>query len=129
MKLLLLVKSYLKDPKAIREALSSTGLAQKIAGVSEDLGVAAGHLSAGARSALNPRNAPLTTKSIAPAFEGAFEKYLVKGKPATALDESAIRLIDDQAARLMKIADTNNGVIPEPELRTIIDKLQKDKLQ
>ncbi len=119
------VESYLKNPEAIRKALSNEGVAQKIAEVSRDLGKASGHLSMGARSALNPKSTPLTTKNLAPIFEDAMQPYLTSGKAATALDDSAIKLLDAQAVRLMDIAKANNGTIPEPALRTVIDKLQK----
>lgn len=117
------VESYLKNPERIRQALNAPQIAEKVAGASDDLAKASGQLSQMARSELRPGVAtPLD--DLNQAFEAAKQKYLTSGTAVTALDDSAIKMIDDQHARLLALSDANNGIIPEPELRSVIDKLQ-----
>lgn len=117
------VESYLKNPERIRQALNPPQIAEKLAGATDDLGKAAGQLSQVARSELRPDAAPMIDDLMG-AFESAKGKYLTSGVPVTSLDESALKIIDDQYNRLLGLADANGGIVPEPELRSIIDKLQ-----
>lgn len=117
------VESYLKNPERIRQALNPPQIAEKLAGATDDLGKAAGQLSQVARSELRPGAAPMIDDLMG-AFESAKGKYLTSGVPVTSLDESALKIIDDQYSRLLGLADANGGIVPEPELRAIIDKLQ-----
>jgi hypothetical protein len=58
-------------------------------------------------------------------FRDASEKYLTNGLPTTAADETALKALNDQFSKLGAIAQQNNGKIPEPMLRDMIDKLQE----
>lgn len=118
------VESYLKNPEAIRGALTNPQMAEKLAGAAEDVGKVSGHLSAEARSGLSSTKAPLTVDNILETFEAAKGKYLTNGMPATAADETAVKALDGQLDRLIKIAETNNGEIPETTLQEVIHKLQ-----
>lgn len=117
------IESYLQNPERIRQALSPTQISEKLAGATEDIGKASGQLSQLARSELRP-NTPAPLRDIAMAFKEAKDKYLTSGLPVTSLDESAVKIIDDQYNNLMALAEANKGTIPELELRTVIDKLQ-----
>lgn len=117
------VGAYLQNPERIRQALSEPQIAEKLASRTQDIGKASGYLSQAAKSELRPGVAgPID--DIMQAFETAKQKYLTAGTPVTALDESALKVIDDQYSRVLSLADANNGVVPEPELRMVIDKLQ-----
>lgn len=118
------IESYLQNPERIRQALSKPQQAEKIAGMSSDLGKASGHLSEIAKKELNPEVAPVID-DLMNVFESAKKKYLTNDVPVTDLDASALKIIDSQYNRLLTLADSNGGIIPEPELRTVIDKLQK----
>lgn len=118
------IDEYLQNPEAIRQALTKPQIAEKVAESTSELGKVSGHLSEAARSTLDPTNAPISAMDIRPIFEGAKQQYLTSGMPVSAIDESAIKLLDDQYSRLLQLAKQNNGVIPEPELRLVIDKLQ-----
>jgi hypothetical protein len=117
------VESYLKNPERIRQALSKPQLAEKVADVSGELGTASSHLSQSAKGQLISNKAT-PIDDIMEAFESATTKYQTSGTPVTALDESALKIINDQYDRALSLADANGGIIPEPALRTMIDKLQ-----
>lgn len=117
------VESYLKNPERIRQALNQPQLAERVAGTSDDLMKASGHLSEIARNELRG-NVAAPIDDLMQAFESAKDKYLTKGMAATSLDESALKIIDDQYSRMLQLADANGGMVPETELRTLIDKLQ-----
>lgn len=118
------IESYLKNPERIRQALNAPQIAEKLAGATDDIGKAAGHLSSAARSELRPGTAPVID-DLMNAFESAKGKYLTDGIPVTDLDESALKVIDNQYSRMLNLADANGGQVPEPELRAMIDKLQQ----
>lgn len=118
------VESYLQNPEAIRNALNKPQIAEKLAGSVDDIGKASGQLSQAAKSELIPGKAT-PIDDLMQSFETAKDKYMTSGMPVTSMDESALKAIDDQYNRVLTLADSNGGVIPEPELRSIIDKLQK----
>lgn len=62
--------------------------------------------------------------TIKPLFDQAKLKYLTSGVTATPADQTAIGALNDQYARLVKIANNNDGQIPETVLRDVIDRLQ-----
>lgn len=118
------VESYLKNPEAIRGALSAPQMAEKLAGTAEDVGKVSGQLSSGARGMLDENRGVISLIDVKPIISGAKQKYLTNGLPATSADETAIKALDDQYQRLYEIARTNNGEIPETTLQEIIHKLQ-----
>lgn len=118
------IQNYLNNPEAIRKALSSEEIAGQIGKTAGELGQASGQLSNIARSSLNPENAPISMIDVKPIMQSATQKYLTSGVPATSQDEAAIGVIRDQYGKLLEIAKANNGTIPEPELRGVIDRLQ-----
>lgn len=118
------VQSYLNDPEAIRNYLTSSQQAEKLANMTQDIGQVSSQLSSQARSLLSSENAPLSIMDIKPVMQGAMERYLTNGVPATAADELAVKAIQNQYGRLMEIAKANNGQIPEDVLQEVIHKLQ-----
>lgn len=118
------VESYLQNPNAIREALTTPQMSEKLADTVGDVGRAAGHMTDAAKSTLNPESSPLSILDIRPVFEGATQKYLTSGVPATASDELAVKAINGQYERLVQIAKNNNGQVPEDVLQEIIHKIQ-----
>lgn len=118
------VEAYLKNPDAIRNALTNPQMAEKLAGATEDVGKVSSQLSSGARNLLSPDNAPLNLLDLRPVFDGVTDKYLTNGLPATAADETAIKALEGQFNRLKEIAKANHGNIPEDTLQEIIHKLQ-----
>lgn len=118
------VESYLKNPERIRQALNAPQIAEKLASTTEDIGKASSQLSTLARETLKPENAPISMIDIKPIMQGAAQKYLTSGVAATAQDEAALNIIRGQYGKLLEIAKANNGVVPEVELRAIIDRLQ-----
>lgn len=118
------IDDYLQNPESIRSALTKPQIAEKVAESAEDLGKASGHLSQMAKSELVPGKAT-PIDDLMQSFESAKTKHMTSGIPVTSMDESALKLIDDQYNRLLTLADANGGVVPEPELRATIDKLQQ----
>lgn len=118
------VESYLKNPEAIRNALTNPQMAEKLAGVTEEVGKKSSALSQEARAGLSSTKAPITVDNILETFEAAKTKYLTNGLPATAADETAVKTLDGQLNRLIDIAEANGGEIPETTLQEVIHKLQ-----
>lgn len=118
------VESYLANPEAINAAPSGENIANKVADLTNDITKASGHLSESARSVLSPTENPLNIKNIKDAAMEATQKYFTEGNPATAADETSIKAIIDQYQKLANIAESNNGVVPETTLRSMIDRLQ-----
>lgn len=127
------VNAYLKNPEAIRSALSNTQMAEKLAMTTDDIGKAAGHLSGEAVENLSKTTKPILSfpegkyslsDNLKPIFEETSSRYLTNGLPATAADETAIKALQGQYSRLAEIADANGGAIPETTLKEVIQKLQ-----
>lgn len=119
------VESYLKNPEAIRTALTNPQMAEKLAGTTEDVGKVAGQLSSGARELLDENQGVLSLMDIKPVISGAKQRYLTNGLPASAADEIAVKALDDQYQRMYDIAKANNGEIPQTTLQDIVHKLQE----
>lgn len=117
------VQSYLDNPEAIRNALTTPQIGEKLANITGDVGKASSQLSGEARGLLNPANS-VDVKDLKDVAMDAVSKYYTEGNPATAADETAIKTIVDQYQKLAQIAESNNGKIPEDVLRSMIDRLQ-----
>lgn len=119
------VESYLKNPEAIRNALTNPQMAEKLAGTAEDVGKVSGQLSSGARELLDENRGVISLMDVKPIIMGAKQKYLTNGLPASQADEIAIKALDGQYERMYAIAKANNGEIPETTLQEIVHKLQE----
>ncbi len=118
------IEAYLKNPEAIRSALSKEAIGTELAGTTGDIGKAAGQLSENARGLLNPESNALAVQDLQALVSGAKQKYLTDGIAATSSDETAIKTLDGLYQNLREIARGNNDLVPEDVLRRTIDRLQ-----
>lgn len=118
------VESYLKNPEAIRKALTTPQMAEKLAGTVEDVGKVSSQLGGMARGTLSPTKSPLNINNMLEVFDEAQQKYLTEGLAASKADRIAIKALDDEFTLLMNIAEKNGGNIPETTLQSIVRKLQ-----
>jgi len=118
------VETYLKNPEAIRKALTTPQMAEKLAGTVEDVGKASGQLGTMARSTLSPTKSPLNMRNMMEIFDEAQQKYLTEGLATSQADEIALKALNNQFTRLAKIAEQHGGEIPETTLQSIVRKLQ-----
>lgn len=118
------IQNYLKNPNIINNAGTKEEVANKLAGLTSDLGTASGHMSEQARGLLNTEAQPLNISDVKDAAMNALQKYFPEGNNLTKSDEAATKTIIDQYNLLANAAEGNNGVIPETSLRNIIDRIQ-----
>ena len=118
------VRSYLKDPKPIREALTNPQASEKLADIVGDVGKVSGHLGEAARAPLSTTKAPLSMNNLLEVFDEAQQKYLKNGLPVTQANKIALRTLYTQFTLLIDIAKANKGKIPETTLQGIINQIQ-----
>lgn len=125
------IESYLQNPNRIREALSKPQLAEKVAGISTDLGKASSQLSEAARETLDPEHILMSRQGGISDFKALIDslktRYMRNGTVRTGM-EPAISALDDELARMNSLA--KNGNLSEVDLRGMIDDIQhaiKDK--
>lgn len=117
------IQNYLNNPEAIRNALNPAQLGEKVANVASDIGSASSGMSGIAREELQA-NRNIDIRDIKNAAMDTLKKYYTEGNPATAADQTSINAVVDQYQKIAKIAEANDGKVPETVLRQMIDRLQ-----
>lgn len=118
------ISAYLKNPSAIRQALTKPELAESLSGTVDDVTKASQHLSSGAREILSPEVAPVDVGGVRSAIDEASQKYLTNGVAITSADKASLKTLQDIEAQLIEASKTSGGKIPETTLRQMIDRLQ-----
>lgn len=117
------IQAYLKNPEAIRTAMTKPEIGEQVAGATNDITQASKQLSQNARGILNPNKA-ISAQDLKDVAMNTTQKYFVEGNPATAADDTAVKAIVEQYQKLAQIAEDNNGTVPEDVLRSMIDHMQ-----
>lgn len=118
------ISAYLKNPEAIKTALTKPQLAEQLSGITGDVTNASSHLSGMARESLNPANSPLDMGSLRSLIDEASQKYLTNGVPVTSADQASLKTLQGIENQLIEASKAQGGQVPEDTLRQIIDHLQ-----
>lgn len=118
------VESYLNNPSAINNAPGKEALSENLAGTVGKLGQDTQQMSAQAENLLQPNLPATTADQLKPIFDQLKSKYMTNGAPTTLADKSAINALDQQYKLMVQQANNNGGMVSEPTLKSVIQRLQ-----